>query len=378
MDYQSSTPLDERVYQKMLPFLTENFGNPHSTEHVYGWEANKAIERARTYIASFIDSFEEEIIFTSGATESNNLAIIGTAYAALDKLKRRTILVSAIEHKCVLGAARFLQKLGFKIEKIPVLSNGKINLEKFTDLLTPDVLLVSVMASNNEIGVNQPLQDIGLLCRENGSLFHVDAAQGIYTNINVIENNIDLLSLSAHKIYGPKGIGALFISQDSIIKPYPIIHGGGQQNGFRSGTLAPALVIGIGEAFNLLTSIKTEEIIKIRNLRDSLLKGLKEKIAPIIVNGDLEDRHPGNLNLTIPNVNAQQLILSLQPHLAFSTGSACTSGIPEPSHVLKAIGLTTEAAENSFRITVGRFSLFEEIERAIELITDKTNSILNN
>lgn len=369
MDYQSTTPLDPVVLKTMLPYMTNEFGNPHSSEHAFGWQANKAVEQAKAQVASYIGALENEIVFTSGATEANNLAIIGTGYAALDKSNRRTILVSAIEHKCVLGSARFLERFGFTIKKIPVQKDGHVDLEQFRHMLSEDVLLVSVMATNNEIGVNQPIKEIGTLCHDKEVIFHVDAAQGSYSNLDVLENNVDLLSLSGHKVYGPKGIGALFISQDNPCKPTPIILGGGQQDGFRSGTVATPLVVGMGSAFDLMARVKKEEISKLSKLRDTLLNGLKQNISTLQVNGDLADRHPGNLNLTIPHIRAQQLILSLQPKLCFSTGSACTSGIPEPSHVLKALGLSTEEAESSFRITVGRFTTDEDIQKTINLIS---------
>lgn len=374
MDYQSTTPLDPIVLKTMLPYMTSEFGNPHSSEHAFGWQANKAVEQAKAQVSSYINALENEIVFTSGATEANNLAIIGTGYAALDKSNRRTILVSTIEHKCVLGSARFLERFGFTVKKIPVLKDGHIDLEQFKSMLSEDVLLVSVMATNNEIGVNQPIKEIGMLCHEKGSIFHVDAAQGAYSNLDVLESNVDLLSLSGHKVYGPKGVGALFISQENPCKPAPIILGGGQQDGFRSGTIATPLVVGMGAAFDLMTNVKKDEIVKLSKLRNNLLNGLKQNIPSLQVNGSLTDRHPGNLNLTIPHIRAQQLILSLQPKLCFSTGSACTSGIPEPSHVLKALGLSTEEAESSFRMTVGRFTTDKNIQEAIDLISHSTHN----
>lgn len=368
LDYQSSTPLDARVLDQMLPYMTSEFGNPHSSEHSYGWRANDAIEKAKSIVADYIDALDDEIIFTSGATESNNLAIIGMGYTALDKSKRRTILVSSIEHKCVLGASRFLGRFGFTIKKIPVKKDGIIDFEAFNELLTDDVLLVSTMATNNEIGVNQPLQKIGALCKEKGAIFHVDAAQGAYANIDVVENNVDMMSLSGHKVYGPKGIGALYINQNSELKPTPIIQGGGQQSGYRSGTMATFLVVGMGAAFELMKTLKADEIEYLKSLREKLLTGLQNKIPDLKINGSMEFRHPGNLNLLLPNRDARDMILCLQPKIAFSTGSACTSGIQEPSHVLKAIGLSTEEAERSFRITVGRFTNADDINTAIKLI----------
>lgn len=368
MDYQASTPLDARVLDKMLPYMTTKYGNPHSSEHSLGWNANNAVENAKMMVADYINALDDEIIFTSGATESNNLAIIGMGYTALEKSKRRTILVSAIEHKCVLGASRFLERFGFCVKKIPVKEDGLVDLELLKQLLTDDVLLVSTMATNNEIGVNQPLEKIGALCKANNSVFHVDAAQGAYANIDVVENHIDMLSLSGHKVYGPKGVGALYISQESELKPTPIIRGGGQQGGYRSGTVPTFLVVGMGEAFSLMKHLKNQEVPYISELRDKLLKGLKDKFPNAKINGSMLYRHPGNLNITLPDIDARDMILSLQPKLAFSTGSACTSGIQEPSHVLKAIGLTTEQAEHSFRITVGRFSDLDDVNTAITLI----------
>lgn len=371
LDYQASTPLDNRVLEEMLPYMTTEFGNPHSSEHAFGWKANDAVENAKDSISSYIDALSDEIIFTSGATEANNLAIVGIGYAALDKSERRTILVSSIEHKCVLGAARFLERFGFNVKKIPVLTDGKIDIDAFIQLLNDNVLLVSVMATNNEIGVNQDLSVIGNLCKQHGAVFHVDAAQGGYANINVIENDIDLMSLSAHKIYGPKGIGVLYINQDLDIKPLPIIHGGGQQDGYRSGTLPVYLAVGMSKAIDLINELKDEEKQRIIVLRNKMLDGLKAIVPELKINGTMEDRHPGNINVMFPHKDARRLILSVQPSLAFSTGSACTSGIQEPSHVLKAIGLSTIEAEQSFRMTVGRFTSEDDINKTLQILSEK-------
>ena len=369
LDYQASTPIDKRVFEKMIPYMIRDYGNPHSSEHAYGWAANEAVENAKKSIATYINALDDEIIITSGATESNNLAIIGCGYAVMDSLSRKTVLISAIEHKCVLGAARFLEKFGFKVCKIPVLKSGIVDIDAYKKLLNDDVFLVSVMATNNEIGVNQPLSIIGELARNYGAVFHVDAAQGCYTDLDVIKNNVDLMSLSSHKIYGPKGVGALYINQDSPIKPLPIILGGGQQDGYRSGTIPTFLAVGMGAAFDLLLDLKDDEIIRLQNLRDVLLKGITNLNKNIKVNGCFQSRHPGNINITLPNKDARQLIFSLQPHVAFSTGSACTSGIQEPSHVLKAIGLTTDESERSLRMTVGRYTTMDDIELALELLS---------
>jgi cysteine desulfurase len=370
LDYQATTPLDKRVFEAMLPYMTENYGNPHSSEHSLGWAAEQAIEQAKSQIATYINSLEDEIIITSGATESNNLAIIGLGYAALEKSNRRTILVSAIEHKCVLGASFFLKRFGFKIEKIPVKNDGIIDIDHFKTMLSDDVFLVSVMSTNNEIGVNEPIIEIGRLCKTNGIIFHVDASQGAYTNMDVIENNIDLMSISAHKIYGPKGIGGLFLSQYSKIKPMPIIYGGGQQNGYRSGTLPVFLVVGFGEACSIMNTIKKEETKELVYQSERLYNGLQKACPHIKLNGNQIHRHPGNLNILLPVLESKQLITLLQPKIAFSTGSACTSSNIEPSHVLRAIGLTSEEADRSFRLSVGRFTNTNEVDIAISLICE--------
>ena len=368
LDYQATTPLDERVLNTMLPYMKDKYGNPHSSEHSLGWEAEKAVEFAKSQIANYINSLEDEIIFTSGATESNNLAIIGLGYSALKNSNRRTILVSAIEHKCVLGASIFLKQFGFKIEKIPVESNGLIDINKFQSMLSNDVLLVSVMSTNNEIGVNLPVSIIGELCKKNDTIFHVDASQGAYTNIDVIENHIDLMSLSAHKIYGPKGIGCLYINQYSNIKPLPLIFGGGQQYGYRSGTLPVFLIVGFGESCSIMSTIKKDEALKLSSLSSQLLNGLKNSCSELKLNGCPHNRHPGNLNITLPSIESKQFITLLQPKLALSSGSACTSNNIEPSHVLKAIGLSTEEADRSFRLSVGRYTTTNEIKTSITLI----------
>mgnify|MGYP004555715561 CR=1 FL=1 len=377
LDYQASTPVDPEVLKAMNPYFCDIYGNPHSSEHSFGWKANDAIEVAKEYISRYINCLDTEIYFTSGATESNNLAITGTVLAALTKnINRKTILVSSIEHKCVLGAARFVQRFGFKVQKLPVTSDGIVDLQVLENLLkNNDVLLTAIMATNNEIGFNQPLNIIGDLCEKYGSNFHVDAAQGAYSNIDVVENKISTMSLSGHKVYGPKGIGCLLIRDNLSLKPEPIIYGGGQQNGFRSGTMPVELIVGMGEAFNILIKNKDIEIERVSKLRNKLLMKLQSKID-IKVNGTLKSRHPGNLNICLLKGDSKNLILSLQPNLAFSTGSACTSGIIEPSHVLKALGLSNEECDRSFRITVGRFTTEDDIDNTVELITDKYEKML--
>jgi cysteine desulfurase len=289
------------------------------------------------------------------------------------KIDRKTILVSSIEHKCVLGAARFLTRFGFNIVHIPVGADGLVNLQQLESMLTDDVLLVSVMTANNEVGTVQPIKEIGQLCAEQGILFHTDAAQGCYENLDVIDNNIDFMSISAHKIYGPKGIGALFISNNAYLKPEPLFYGGGQQSGFRSGTIPAFLAVGFGKAAEIMKEEKDSETKTLKFLRQLLLEEIRNRIPDATINGTLEKRHPGNLNLTIPSIESKQLIYSIQPSVAFSTGSACTSGVIEPSHVLKAMGLSTAEAEHSFRITVGRFTDEEDIHKAVEVIMAKVS-----
>lgn len=375
LDYQASTPVDKRVLEAMLPFMTGEFGNPHSSEHAMGWQAEKAVELARSQVADYIGALEDEIIFTSGATESNNLAIIGIGYAAMSKkIDRKTILVSSIEHKCVLGAARFLTRFGFNIIHIPVGADGLVNLQQLESMLTDDVLLVSIMTANNEVGTVQPIKEIGKLCVERGILFHTDAAQGCYEQLDVIDNNIDFMSISAHKMYGPKGIGALFISNNAYLKPEPLFYGGGQQSGFRSGTIPAFLAVGFGKAAEIMSQEKETEAENLKKLRMQLLGEIKAKIPDIRLNGSFDHRHPGNLNLFIPAIESKQLIYSIQPSVAFSTGSACNSGVIEPSHVLKAMGLSTSEAEHSFRITVGRFTDEEDIHKAVEAISSNIKS----
>jgi len=371
LDYQATTPIDSRVRKAMIPYMTEKYGNPHSSEHSIGWTANEAVEKARRQVAAYIGSLENEVIFTSGSTEANNLAIIGLGLSALEKSKRRKILVSAIEHKCVLGASRFLSRFGFTVQKIPVKKDGLIDLDQFKSLLSSDILLVSLMSTNNEIGVNEPVSVVGAICKEYGILFHIDASQGAYTNLDVLDNNADFMSISAHKIYGPKGIGALFISQSASLKPTPLLNGGGQENGYRSGTVPTFLTVGIGEACSIIQATKGIEAEKLKDLRQKLHKAMVLQFPKIRLNGDTQERHPANLNYTLPGIDAKRFILSVQPHIAFSTGSACTSGIIEPSHVLRAIGLSTEETESSFRMSVGRFTTEEEITRAIRLIAQK-------
>lgn len=364
MDYQASTPADPRVVEAMHPYWTTVCGNPHAADHAFGWTADTAVETARSHIAAVIGADPDEIIFTSGATEANNLAILGIARAAA--AGRRRIVVSAIEHKCVLAAARAAAEEGFEVITVPVGANGIVDSSAIAAATDARTALVSVMAVNNEVGTVQPLREIAAVCEAAGAVFHCDAAQALSVlAIDVFHLGVDLMSLSAHKAYGPKGIGALYVRRNIAVRPRPILHGGGQEGGLRSGTLPTPLCVGFGEACRILAAERDSEVPRIRALRDRFLARLREVTPNLIVNGDLSARHPGNLNTMFPSIDASALLQRLQPDLAASTGSACTSGQPEPSHVLLAMGLSTREAESSVRFSVGRFTTDADIEAAI-------------
>lgn len=376
LDYQASTPLSEKARIAMKSASEHSFANPHSSDHAQGWEAAKIVENAAHEIADFVGGLEDEIVFVSGATEANNLALVGVGLSAYKKNNpRKKIVISEIEHKCVLGAARFLKEnFGYEVKKIPVGNSGVVNIDDLKKIVDQETLIVSIMAVNNEIGTIQPLKAIGDICRSSGAIFHVDAAQALYSDIDVVENGIDLLSLSSHKLYGPKGIGALYISQHIAIEPSPLFQGGGQQNGFRSGTIPTELTAGFAAAVSELKELRPAEITHLESLRDFAWNRLKELSPDIKLNGSRENRHPGNINIAFPGVDAKALIGSLQRLIAVSTGSACTSGIPEPSHVLKAIGLSTDDAESSIRISIGRHTTKAEITVAIEKICEAAHA----
>ena len=367
-DYQATTPLDPQVLERMLPFWKESFGNPHSSDHIVGWNAAEAIGHSQTSVAALIGVDPDEIIFTSGATEANNLALLGIARNAPPK--RRRILVSAIEHKCVLAAARALQdREGFTIEIIPVDKYGFVKMDALKETLDESVLLASVMVVNNEIGTIQDVPAIAGALAEWGILFHCDAAQApCAMDLAQIAEHADLLSLSAHKFYGPQGIGAIFVRRYLQSDIEPVIYGGGQQNGLRSGTLPVALCVGMAEAAELVLERGSNERPRIGALRDKFVCQLQDAGAKINVNGpDVAWRHPGNANLRFEGYSAQDILGAVQPELAASTGAACTSGIPEPSHVLRAIGLSAKEAESSIRFSFGRFSTEEDISKAATL-----------
>ena len=371
LDHQATTPTDKRVLAAMRPYLDESFGNPHSADHILGWEAAKAVDKAADQIANMIGADADEIIFTSGATEANNLALLGLAHGVTDKSRRR-LVVSAIEHKCVLAVAEIMRdRFGFDIETLPVDSNGIIILSALEDTLDERVLLVSTMLVNHEIGSIQRIQEIKQLCERHGVLFHCDGAQAPGNlDLSHVSEMADLLSLSAHKIYGPKGIGALFVSRAVQSQLEPIIYGGGQQQNKRSGTVPTPLCIGMGKAAEIIAGDDAaRERETIRVLRDRFIASLQTFDQPVHVNGPpLTERHPGNVNVRFEGFSAHDILDALQPQLAASTGSACTTGIPEISHVLAAIGLNDIEADSSIRFSLGRYTTGEDIDEAVLLV----------
>lgn len=374
MDYQASTPLDPRIAEAMTPYWTEYCGNTHSSEHAFGWAADDAVEGARAKVAYIISADPDEIFFTSGATEANNIALLGMARAAGPT--RRKVIVSAIEHKSVLAAARALTGEGFEIAIIPVSADGIIDLGAITAAIDGRTALVSVMAVNNEVGTTQPLRQIADICQVAGVPFHVDAAQALtFLSIDVAEIGIDLMSLSAHKCYGPKGVGAIFVRRGLSPRPRPLAFGGGQEGGLRPGTLPVPLCVGFGEACSILERERTKDTAHASALGCDFLRELRTRLTDVRINGTMVGRHPGNLNLHFPGVEASLLLNALQPHVAASSGSACTSGFQEPSHVLRAMGLTPLAAASSVRFGIGRFTTEADIIRAADLVASAVASL---
>ncbi len=373
LDHQATTPLDPQVLAAMTPYLEGQFANPHSTDHALGWQAAQAVDEAATQVAKLIGADADEIVFTSGATESNNLALLGLGRREAGG-KRRRILVSAIEHKCVLAVSRALSaECGYEIELLTVDPVGRVDVAALEETLAEDVLLVSVMAVNNEIGTIQDIQRIADIVHRYGAHFHCDAAQApCAIDLQEVGSFCDLLCLSGHKMYGPKGIGALFIRRDLQERIEPLIYGGGQQRNLRSGTVPVPLCVGMSAAAELLAKESAhEEREVIRSLRDRFVQGLKRLPWPIRLNGpEGEWRHPGNANVQFRGFTAHDLLGALQPRVAASTGSACSSGILEPSHVLRAIGLSEEEAESSVRFSVGRGTTEADVDEAIDLIGD--------
>ena len=365
LDYSATTPIDPRVVEAMLPYLTEKFGNPASRSHQYGWDAEAAVENARAEVAALVNADPKEIVWTSGATEANNLAIKGAANFYQSKGKH--LITVKTEHKAVLDTMRELERQGFEVTYLDVLPNGLVDMAALEAALRPDTILVSIMAVNNEIGVIQPIAEIGELLRSKGILFHVDAAQATgKIDIDLSTLKVDLMSFSAHKTYGPKGIGALYVRRKPRVRLEAQMHGGGHERGMRSGTLATFLIVGMGEAFRLARLEMKAENERIRALRDRLLKGLSD-LPEIYVNGDLEHRVPHNLNISFAYVEGESLMMAVKD-IAVSSGSACTSASLEPSYVLRALGLTDELAHSSIRFSIGRFTTQEEIDFTVDLL----------
>jgi cysteine desulfurase len=372
MDYSATTPVDPRVASAMIPYLTEKFGNPASRSHAFGWEADEAVELAREQVAALVNADPKEIIWTSGATESNNLAIKGAAHFYQGKGKH--IVTMRIEHKAVIDTVRELERVGFSATYLDPEPGGLLDLEKFKAALRPDTIIVSVMLVNNEIGVVQDIAAIGDICRDKGILFHVDAAQATgKVEIDLQKLKVDLMSFSAHKTYGPKGIGALYVRRKPRVRLEAQMHGGGHERGMRSGTLATHQIVGMGEAFRLAKEEMPEENERVRMLRDRLLKGLMT-MEEVHINGDMLQRVPHNLNLSFNFVEGESLIMAIKD-IAVSSGSACTSASLEPSYVLRALGRSDELAHSSIRFSVGRFTTTEEIDYVIELLKSKIGKL---
>ncbi|MFN3302270.1 MAG: IscS subfamily cysteine desulfurase [Roseateles sp.] len=368
LDYGATTPCDPRVVDAMIPWLREHFGNPASRSHAWGWEAEEAVEKARTQVAELIGADPREIVWTSGATESNNLALKGAAH--FYKTRGKHLITVKTEHKAVLDTMRELERQGFEVTYLDVQENGLLDLEAFKAALRPDTILASVMFVNNEIGVIQDVVAIGNLCRERGIIFHVDAAQATgKVEIDLAQLPIDLMSLASHKTYGPKGIGALYVRRKPRVRLEAQMHGGGHERGMRSGTLPVHQIVGMGEAFRIAREEMGAENERIRALHDRLVKGLSG-IEQTFINGDLDQRVPHNLNISFNYVEGESLIMGVKG-LAVSSGSACTSASLEPSYVLRALGRSDELAHSSLRMTIGRFTTEEEIDYAISVLTDR-------
>jgi len=368
LDYSATTPVDPRVAAKMIPYLTEKFGNPASRSHAYGWEAEAAVEEARAQVAALLNADPKEIVWTSGATEGDNLAIKGAAHFYQGKGKH--VITVKTEHKAVLDTVRELERQGFEATYLSPEPNGLLNLEKLKAAIRPDTILVSVMMVNNEIGVVQDIAAIGEICRPKGIIFHCDAVQAAgKVEIDVQKLKVDLLTVTAHKVYGPKGIGAQYVRRKPRVRIEPQIHGGGHERGMRSGTLATHQIVGMGEAFRIARLEMASENERVRGLRDRLWQGLSE-IEEVHLNGDLEQRIPGNLNVSFNFVEGESLIMGIK-EIAVSSGSACTSASLEPSYVLRALGRSDELAHSSIRFTIGRFNTAEEIDFTVDLLKRK-------
>ncbi|BBB22663.1 cysteine desulfurase [Abyssogena phaseoliformis symbiont OG214] len=374
MDYSATTPVDERVAQKMMQHLTMDgdFGNPASNSHYYGWQADEAVKKARQQVADLVGADPKEIVWTSGATESDNLAIKGIAHFYHKKGKH--IITLKTEHKAVLDTCRQLEREDFEVTYLDPMPNGLLDLNVLKDAIREDTILVSIMHVNNEIGVIQDIEAIGNLCRENKIFFHVDAAQSAgKVAIDLSKLPVDLMSFSAHKIYGPKGMGALYVRRKPRVRIEAQMHGGGHERGMRSGTLATHQIVGMGEAFAIAQAEMKEENAKIRQLRDRLLAGFVD-MEEVVVNGDMESRIPGNLNISFNYVEGESLMMAIND-IAVSSGSACTSSSLEPSYVLRALGLNDELAHSSIRFTIGRYTTEAQVDKAISLVRTKVDKL---
>ncbi|VXC76458.1 IscS subfamily cysteine desulfurase [Massilia sp. 9I] len=372
MDYSATTPIDPRVADKMIPYLREQFGNPASRSHMYGWSAEAAVEEARANVAALVGADPREIIWTSGATESNNLALKGAAQ--FYKTKGKHIITVKTEHKAVLDTVRELERQGFEATYLEPQDNGLITVAQLEAAIRPDTILVSVMLVNNEIGVIQPIDEIGELCRSKGIIFHCDAAQATgKVEIDLNKTKCDLMTFTAHKTYGPKGVGALYVRRKPRVRLEAQMHGGGHERGLRSGTLPTHQIVGMGEAFRLAKEEMASELARVKALRDRLAKGLLE-IEEVYINGDMDHRVPHNLNVSFNYVEGESLIMAIKD-IAVSSGSACTSASLEPSYVLRALGRSDELAHSSIRFTIGRFTTEEDIDFAIDLLKSKVGKL---
>ncbi|KAF3933185.1 Kynureninase [Dactylella cylindrospora] len=368
LDMQATTPLDPRVLDAMLPFYTGQYGNPHSRTHAYGWETDAGVEKAREHVAALVGADPKEIIFTSGATESNNMSIKGVA--RFYKGKKKHIITTQTEHKCVLDSCRHLQDEGFEITYLPVQSNGLVDLKDLENAFRPDTAIVSIMTVNNEIGVIQPVEEIGAMCRAKKIFFHTDAAQAVgKIPVDVNKWKVDLMSISGHKIYGPKGIGACYVRRKPRVRISPLISGGGQERGLRSGTLAPALAIGFGEACRIAKEELEYDHKHVSRLSQRLKDGLLA-MEHTTLNGDTEKHYPGCVNVSFAYVEGESLLMALKD-IALSSGSACTSASLEPSYVLRALGSTDDAAHSSIRFGIGRFTTDREIDYVVKAVRDR-------
>lgn len=364
MDFQATTPMDPRVLDAMLPYQVNYYGNPHSRTHAYGWESESAMEKARKQVADLIGADPREIIFTSGATESNNMAIkgVGRFYQS----KKRHVITTQTEHKCVLDSCRILEAEGFNITYLPVQTNGLVDLELLEASIRPDTSLLSVMTINNEIGVKQPISEIGQICRSKGVFFHTDAAQAVgKIPINVTDWKVDLMSISGHKIYGPKGVGALYVRRRPRVRMEPLQSGGGQERGLRSGTVPTPLAVGLGAACNIAQQEMEYDHQRVSMLANRLIQKIMAGIPDVVMNGDPQQRYPGCINLSFAYVEGESLLMALKD-VALSSGSACTSASLEPSYVLRAIGADEDLAHSSIRFGIGRFTTVDEVDYTAE------------